>query len=127
MIQASPLLESYIPSLKRVIFDKLILKLSKIYTSLSISFFTTSLCPESFIPWGEAEIIIVQLVHQGVVQLHLDYSRRAILFGSISSSPDSMSVLSHILRSHISIFLCRSVSAIAWFKSLAFFLIWSRR
>lgn len=87
VIKDSPLLESYIPALKRVVFDKLLLKLSRIYTSLSIDFFTNTLCPDTFISWSEAESIIVQ---QDIVQLRLDYSRRAVLFGSATTSSDSM-------------------------------------
>lgn len=80
----------YVPALKRVVFDRLLLKLGRIYTSMSIDFFVNSVCPDTFLCWREAEAMIVQLVHEGFVQLRLDYSRRMIFFGDAVASADSI-------------------------------------
>eukprot|EP00922_Rhytidocystis_sp_ex-Travisia-forbesii_P049216 GHVS01073300.1.p1 GENE.GHVS01073300.1~~GHVS01073300.1.p1 ORF type:complete len:847 (-),score=149.92 GHVS01073300.1:83-2623(-) len=85
--QALPLLNSltdteYVSALKRVVFHKMITQLSTVYNSMSIDYFTTDICTEDFLPWVEAEKLVVSLVEQGQVQIRLDYAQRALYFGS---------------------------------------------
>uniref|UniRef100_A0A0G4FH57 PCI domain-containing protein n=1 Tax=Chromera velia CCMP2878 TaxID=1169474 RepID=A0A0G4FH57_9ALVE len=96
---AIPLLESfkdsedlnvYVPSIKKVVFWKLMRQLSGIYSVLSISAFCENLCPESFMPWSEAEANLVDLVHQGQVGARIDHVKGVLRFEAAASDPASI-------------------------------------
>eukprot|EP00922_Rhytidocystis_sp_ex-Travisia-forbesii_P055193 GHVS01081741.1.p1 GENE.GHVS01081741.1~~GHVS01081741.1.p1 ORF type:complete len:845 (+),score=114.33 GHVS01081741.1:163-2697(+) len=98
--ESLPLLEEvkqtdYVATLKRVIFQKLITQLSAVYNSISIDYFTTHICSNEFLPWAEAENIVVSLVQQGHIQMRLDYSQRALYFGA--SCTDATVTMRHQL------------------------------
>lgn len=63
-VSENPLLEPYVYPLKRVIFHKLIVQLSRVYSTLSIKHFTTHICTSSFLPWSEAEKLFVAIIQQ---------------------------------------------------------------
>lgn len=63
-VSSNPLLEPYVYPLKRVIFHKLIVQLSRVYSTLSIKHFTTHICTSSFLPWSEAEKLFVAIIQQ---------------------------------------------------------------
>uniref|UniRef100_A0A8C9GSG3 Protein TIC 214-like n=1 Tax=Piliocolobus tephrosceles TaxID=591936 RepID=A0A8C9GSG3_9PRIM len=44
----------YIKKIKEVIFHKLILQISKVYSNISIDYFIENICPEYFFTWNEA-------------------------------------------------------------------------
>ncbi|XP_053991472.1 uncharacterized protein LOC128883294 [Hylaeus volcanicus] len=82
------LCDAYLMALKRVIFDRLMLQLENVYTSMSIDFFTTCVCKKSFFPWSQAEVILVQLIQDGFLHLRLDYSEHALIFGDVLKNSD---------------------------------------
>ncbi|PHJ17525.1 eukaryotic initiation factor-3 subunit, partial [Cystoisospora suis] len=66
-VSTNPLLEPYVYPLKRVVFHKLIVQLSRVYSTLSIKHFTTHICTSSFLPWSEAEKLFVAIIqHQQI-------------------------------------------------------------
>ncbi|ANQ10107.1 Eukaryotic translation initiation factor 3 subunit A [Plasmodium coatneyi] len=79
----------YIGKIKEVIFHKLILQLSKVYSHISIDYFIENICPESFIPWNEAETMLVDLVYQKEIEMRIDLIKKAIYFGDKENTNSS--------------------------------------
>ncbi|EUD68991.1 translation initiation factor 3 subunit A [Plasmodium inui San Antonio 1] len=79
----------YIGKIKEVIFHKLILQLSKVYSYISIDYFIENICPESFISWNEAEKLLVDLVYQKELEMRIDLIKRAIYFGDKENTNSS--------------------------------------
>lgn len=100
-----PHMAMFILPLKRVIFQKLIQQISRVYVSLSIDYFTTHICTSEFLAWPDAEKLLVALVQpspsgsgalgdpldslggtaaplslDGGVRVRIDYSSRALIF-----------------------------------------------
>ncbi|KAF8817969.1 putative eukaryotic initiation factor-3 subunit 10 [Cardiosporidium cionae] len=48
----------YVTPLKRIIFHKLIVQLSRVFTSVTIEYFTTQICPNDFYEWDDVCIIL---------------------------------------------------------------------
>uniref|UniRef100_A0A8C9H0I5 PCI domain-containing protein n=1 Tax=Piliocolobus tephrosceles TaxID=591936 RepID=A0A8C9H0I5_9PRIM len=70
----------YIKKIKEVIFHKLILQISKVYSNISIDYFIENICPEYFFTWNEAESMLVDLVYQKELDMRIDLTKRAIYF-----------------------------------------------
>ncbi|AFZ80366.1 eukaryotic translation initiation factor 3, subunit 10, putative [Theileria equi strain WA] len=90
-------LSIYYPKIKSVVFHKVLLMISKVYASMTISFFTKSICPPEFYEWNDAEKEIVELVHRGLCHIRFDYANSVLYFNSSSVSADSIASIRHQL------------------------------
>ncbi|XP_954490.1 eukaryotic translation initiation factor 3 subunit 10, putative [Theileria annulata] len=90
-------LEKYYEKVKSVVFHKVLTRLSKVYASMTIDFFTKSICPADFYTWDYAEKEIVELVHRGLCHVRFDYTNRVLYFNSSSANADSIASIRHQL------------------------------
>nr|AAY83303.1 eukaryotic translation initiation factor 3-like [Babesia sp. WA1] len=80
----------YYPKIKSVVFHKVLLKISKVYASMTIDHFVSCICPSEFYEWNDAEKQIIPLVHKGLCQVRLDYANRILYFNATSATSNSI-------------------------------------
>ena len=62
----NPSFEHYIKRIKELILHRTIIRLSKVYTSISIRFFSTVICPAIFMDWKQVDnYFIVNIIQIG--------------------------------------------------------------
>eukprot|EP01069_Polyplicarium_translucidae_P000645 Polyplicarium_translucidae@DN1329_c0_g1_i1.p1 len=83
-----PSLKRYVPKLKAAIFAKSLSQLSSVYSSLSIECFTDRVCPSSFLPWHEAEGLLVRTAKRRQLRVRLDYAASFIHFTEATQRPE---------------------------------------
>ncbi|EAN33479.1 PCI domain protein [Theileria parva strain Muguga] len=90
-------LARYYEKVKSVVFHKVLTRLSKVYASMTIDFFTKTICPPEFYTWDYAEKEIVELVHKGLCHVRFDYTNKVLYFNSSSVNSDSIASIRHQL------------------------------
>ncbi|UKK00168.2 eukaryotic translation initiation factor 3 subunit 10 [Theileria orientalis] len=87
----------YYPKIKSVVFHKMLVRLSKVYASMTIEFFTKSICPPGFYEWDYAEKEIADLVYRGLVHIRFDYTNRVFHFNRSEVNSDTIASIRHQL------------------------------
>ncbi|SOV23675.1 eukaryotic translation initiation factor 3 subunit 10, putative [Plasmodium sp. DRC-Itaito] len=88
----------YTKKIKEVIFHKLILQLSRVYSYISIDYFIENICPDHFMSWNEAEKMLVDLVYQRELEMKIDLTMRAIHFGDKQVLNSSMLIKDSLIN-----------------------------
>ncbi|UKJ87758.2 eukaryotic translation initiation factor 3 subunit 10 [Theileria orientalis] len=90
-------LHCYYPKIKSVVFHKMLVRLSKVYASMTIDFFTKSICPPGFYEWDYAEKEIAHLVYRGLVHIRFDHTNRVFHFNRSEVNSDTIASIRHQL------------------------------
>lgn len=83
LVKATPQLAVYAVPLQRVAVLRVVLQLSRVYSTIKVDFVRSLLAPLSDIPYNQVERVMVDGVSRKQLQLRIDHAAGCLRFGSL--------------------------------------------